>query len=283
MKEFSEFEEKIFDSGDIVKKAGRGFVNNMGKIIALTVSVIMVAVTFTDITFMGIFTQNFIGSLMLLLTSSYIIYFSLEDAGENSGEESEEYKCAKARYYKLRDSIKGDEIEALRDFCEVYSMRDMEFRKRNYLISKGLSPSTAEEYKSGAQFDKNTVKILKKAEKIKPSPLNPKILLSRDSRAERSELEDPEKRKIPNLIMRLIPSSICMTLTLSVVLSAKSGMTASDVLNGILKLSALPLIGFRGYCAGYTFSKHYLSLWMETKANILEAFLKELKNSKELV
>jgi hypothetical protein len=70
-----------------------------------------------------------------------------------------------------------------------------------------------------------------------------------------------------------------MSITVSVMLSAKDGMTASDILNGILKLSALPVIGFRGFCAGYSYSKHTLSLWLETKAGILEAFFKELSRA----
>ena len=55
-------------------------------------------------------------------------------------------------------------------------------------------------------------------------------------------------------------------------LNVKEDMTASDVINGILKLSALPVIGFKGYSAGYGYTKNSLSLWIETKANILEKF-----------
>ena len=68
-----------------------------------------------------------------------------------------------------------------------------------------------------------------------------------------------------------------MMITLSVMLSAKEGLTATDVLNGLLKLSALPLIGFKGYSAGYSYVKHNISLFLETKANILESFLNEFK------
>ena len=66
-----------------------------------------------------------------------------------------------------------------------------------------------------------------------------------------------------------------MAVTVSVMLTAKEGLTGADVLNGILKLSALPMIGFKGYSQGYSYAKHTLTLWTETKANILEAFLQE--------
>ena len=63
-----------------------------------------------------------------------------------------------------------------------------------------------------------------------------------------------------------------MTLTVSVALSTKDGLTAADILGGILKLSALPMIGFKGYSAGYNYSKHLASAWLETKAEIIEGF-----------
>ena len=74
------------------------------------------------------------------------------------------------------------------------------------------------------------------------------------------------------LLLKILPSTICMILTVSVMLNVKEDMTASDVINGILKLSALPVIGFKGYSAGYGYTKNSLSLWIETKANILEKF-----------
>ena len=89
---FGNFEDTILDSGELTKKAGRALIGNMGKLIALFVALIMLAVTFTDIKFTGILTGGFTSSLLLLITASYIIYFSLEDAGEKCGLETDEYK-----------------------------------------------------------------------------------------------------------------------------------------------------------------------------------------------
>ncbi len=273
MKNFGEIEEKILDSDEIIKNFSKGTINNMGKLIALIVAAVTVAVTFTDISFLGFFTEDFLGSLLLLMTSAYIIYFSLADAGEKSGSDTEEYRKAKEHYDTVRAKIKGEDIESLRLFCEGYTEKEAKSRRNSLLFSNGLSVNMFEEYKNGKKFNKKTEKVLKKADGIKPVPLGVKTLLCRERNIGRSELEDPDKRKIPMLIIKIIPSTICMTVTVSVMLSTKDGMTASDVLNSILKLSALPLIGFKGYSAGYSYAKHSLSLWMETKTNILEAFL----------
>ena len=75
--------------------------------------------------------------------------FSLEDSGEKYGMESEEYKCALGRYNELRAAVRGDSIEALRRFCTRYSQDELSFRRKNALISHGLSDSDLEDYLAG--------------------------------------------------------------------------------------------------------------------------------------
>ena len=273
--DFESLHDGLLDSDKLMKRAGQLILGHMGKLIALLAALIMLAVTFTDITFTGIFTEDFTSSLLLLLTSAYVIYFSLEDSGEKYGMESEEYKCALGRYNELRAAVRGDSIEALRRFCTRYSQNELSFRRKNALISHGLSDSELEDYLAGKTVPEKNARILRKISKIKPIAICPKTLLQRERFSTRSELENPEKRKILTLLVKLIPSTVCMAVTVSVMLTAKEGLTGADVLNGILKLSALPMIGFRGYSAGYSYAKNTLSLWLETKANVLEGFLAE--------
>ena len=110
--------------------------------------------------------------------------------------------------------------------------------------------------------------------------LTPTLLLGSERSSTRSELESPEKRKFPMLVLKLIPSTLCMLVTLSVILTAKEEMTSADILNGILKLSALPLIGFRGYASGYSYAKHSLTDWLKTKTDILESFINKKEEKK---
>lgn len=273
MKRISTFEDSVFDSSEIMKRAGKTLFENMGKVIAFTVALLMLLVTFTDVSFAATLSESFVSSLVLLITSSYIIYFSLEDAGEKCAEETKEYKSAKERYSQTRDKIKGEDIEKLRTFCLEYSERELSFRKKNALIKEGLSEEQLNGYLNGKEFDRQIERKLKRISRVKPAELTPRILLSDENYRRRSELESPEKRKLMYLIVKLIPSTVCMTVTLSVMLSAKDGLTSADVINGILKLSALPMIGFKGYSAGYSYSKHSLSSWMMRKADILESFL----------
>ena len=115
--------------------------------------------------------------------------------------------------------------------------------------------------------------MLKRVRHAKAANLTPATLLSGIRSASGSELENPERRKLIDLSVRLIPTTVCMFFTVSLVLTAKDGLSLSAVLDGIFKLSALPLAGLRGWRAGYFFARYNRTAWYEVKTRILEAYL----------
>ena len=70
-----------------------------------------------------------------------------------------------------------------------------------------------------------------------------------------------------------------MIFTASVILTAKADLSASVIIESLLKLSALPIIGFRAYVSGYNHAKDHESAWLETKTRILTAFINERDGS----
>jgi hypothetical protein len=208
----------------------------------------------------------------MLILASYQIYFSLEDAGEQLGEESEENHDAERLYEAERDKVKGEDMDELRSFCREYSKAELEYRRQSYLISQGLTLTDLEKYRGGTPYPKRARKSLKTAASFKAVPLTPKLLLTRERISAKSELENPEKKKFLNLALRLIPTTICMSVTVSVMLTAKEGLTAGTIIEGILKLSALPIVGFRGYASGYAYVRKGYIPWLETKRRILESY-----------
>ena len=280
MKRFSDFEDSLLDSKERARRIGSALINNLGKIIAAFVCLLMLAVTFAEVTFIGFLSEKFVTSVLLLLCSAYIIYFSLEDAGEKSGERTEEYEKAYERYSALRARISGDEIEELRTFAKDYSTREFEARKDTALCARGLSREDLERYLSEGRCEKKSKRHLKRIARMRTFNITVRDLLSAEKVSHRSELESPEERKLLYLLVKLIPSTVCMFFTLSVIVTAKEGLTPSDVLNGILKLSPLPLIGFKGYSAGYSYSKHSRSAWLRTKSDVIECFFSRMPKEK---
>ena len=279
-----EFEKDLLDSGGVMRRAYGYFIENGGKIIAIITLVIASLVTFTDVSLDGYKADNFASTLFMLLISSYLIFFSLEDAGERLGEGAEWYKSAKSAYLLAKERIKPTDIPALRDFCTRYSREELDYRRISLLTTSGYSLDEYEEWNRGAgTFDSRAEKCFSKVRRMQAVTLSPHILLSSERTKYKSELINPEKYKLPWLILQLIPSTLCMTFTVSIILSAKDGLTPSGIIDGILKLSALPIIGFRGYSEGYSYVKNGKCAWIETKTRLLLAFLKERESGETTI
>ena len=275
------FEVSLLESGEFIKRGLSSIANNVGKAVALITLLVACLVTFTEVGFCEFGTESFTSTLILMLTASYLMYFSLEEAGERLGEDSEEFKEASEEYKKAAAAVSPGDINKLREFCLEYTEGELEYRRAGIIASGGLSVSEYARYKNGEKFPTRARRIFKRADREKAATLSPGMLLEKESRHS-SELKNPERGKIFGLIIKLIPSSIGMIFTASVMLGAKDGMTASRVIECILKLSTLPIVGFRGYSIGYGYAKRIRPVWIHTKTRLLLAFSeKEAKIDKK--
>lgn len=265
----------LLNGDDAVKRSLSFIANNAGRVVAVLTFIFASLIIFTDVTLCDFSLKSFGVLLLLMIIASYIIYFSMEDAGEKLGEESEEYAKAREEYLENLSRIKGEDISSLRDFCKRYSEDELEYRREGILFSLGYSKKEYEAYLNGEPFGKRAVKAFKKVAAQKAVTLTPATLLSKEKTKSKSELKSPESTKIPFMILKLIPSTLCMAVTVSVVLSVKESLDVITVIDGLLKLSSLPIIGFRGYAHGYNYTRKSLSAWLDTKSSLIRAFLKE--------
>ena len=117
----NKFDTAILDSGDFMRRTGLAILNNAGRAIALITFAVAALVTFTDLSFGGFGAKNFTALVLIMLVASYLIYFSMEDTGEKTGEESEEFKASLKRYTEAKEKISADKMTSLRNFCKEYS------------------------------------------------------------------------------------------------------------------------------------------------------------------
>ena len=271
------FEYALLDSGDFMRRAGLAIINNAGKAVTIITLVVASLVTFTDLSFQGFGAKNFTATVLIMLLASYLIYFSMEDTGEKTGEESEEYKSSLKSYNEAKDKVSADKIEALRAFCKEYSLAELEFRRDNIIMSYGEKKEDFLLFLSNPRaFSGKKKRVFKKAAALKAIELSPRVLLSAEHQKSKSELSNPETFKLLRLALKLIPTTLCMLLTISIIPSVKDGLTLSLIIEGILKLSSLPIIAFRGYSTGYFFVRKSKSLWLETKKRLIEAFVNSI-------
>lgn len=271
MKEHS-FDRDLLEGGSLLRRGYAYIAANSGKIIALITALVAALVTFTDVALTGFGTAEFTTTLLVMLIASYLIYFSLEDAGERLGEESEEYREASARYLEARRKIQPEHIDKLREYLASYSERELSYRRRSYLCREGCSAISYEKYKAGERVTASEAKAFRRMDRMKPVGITPTSLLSRYG-ADARELVNPNVARRVGSLLKLLPSTVCMFFTASVILTAKPDLTPSVIIEGILKLSALPIVGFKGYSSGYAFALGAGLSWLETKTRLLEGFI----------
>ena len=267
------FDTALLETGELIKRSFFSLIGNVGRTIAVITLAVASLVTFTDVGFHDLKTASFTSTLVLMLVASYIMFFSLEEAGERLGEQSEEYKSSLAEYKSAVKEIEPNEIGALRDFCTCYSEQELKFRQGSYLISRGYSPRDLDEYKNGGTDECRRKRAIMKAKRMRAVTLTPALLLSSDRAGKTSELNSPERAKMSCIAMRLVPITLGMLFTASVMLVSKEGLTASSVIESIMRLATLPIVGFKGYSVGYSYAKRTESRWLGTKTRLLRAYI----------
>ena len=256
-----------------ISQHGYGFIaNNASKLVAFLTAAVAVVATFADVAFEGFGGVEFTVTLAVMVIASYLIHFSLEETGERYGDESEEYKAAMKRYMTARASLRPEDMDELRIFLSDYSDRELYERRRGMLFDAGISYEDYEAFLAGGVSQKATKRLFRRVSRLKAVRLTPGDLLSTRAARRENEFEDPEARKVFKLFLGMLPTTVCMFFTVSVVLNVKDGLTPSTIADGIFKLSTLPIIGFRGYIAGYKHSRGVKADWLESKARLLESF-----------
>ena len=271
---------RIIASGALVKKGYSFLIANVGKTVALITLAITALVSFTEIGFADVKGERFTSTLIMMLIASYVMYFSLADAGEKLARDSECYKSAKKSYEEQRAKIGGDDVYALRKFCLDYRNAELDYRRKNLLFSLGYTEKEYESYLRGETTGKKAKKALRRVEKMRRAELDAASLLSGDNRRE-GELKNPESCRLTNMILRLVPSTVCMLFTVSLMISIRENMTAAAVIEALIKLSTLPIIGLKGYSGGYEYVTESESKWLETKTRLLDSFIKSNKQKNE--
>ena len=248
-------------------------LENSGKIIAVLTLVVATLITFTDVSLSGAFTESFTCQMIIMLLSSYLMYFSMEETGERRGETCEGYRVSLERYNARRERVSAVQIPALRDFLSEYSESDRKYRRQLVLLRYGISEEEYQRYSAGEICDKRIRRAIRRADGIRPVRLSPHALLNNERCGTKSELSSPEGEKLVAMLLRLLPTTVCTIFTVSVMLTAKGDLSASGIIEGILKISALPIIGFKGYIAGYKYTLGARRAYLDTRARIIEEFL----------
>ena len=274
MKDEKGIEHGLLLPDALMRRGYSAIIKNCGKLIAALTAVIVVLVTFTDIGFFHLGAKELTANVILLLVASYIIYFSLEDAGEALGREDAEYRELRTRLTALTERVEGGMIAELRRFITDYLAAELDGRREAMLSLGGYTKEEYMAYLNGGECDKRAGKLFARVSRQKPIKLGIGTLLAEKSRGT-VEIKNPRGPKLIGLCVRLIPTTVCTIFTASVVLGLKDGLGAGEIIEGLVRLCPLPIVALRGYSQGYTYVTEAEVSWIKTKCRLLEAFFKE--------
>ncbi len=270
------FETSLLDTGRALDRGFREISENMSKAIAIITAIIAAALTFTEIALPEVATAELTTEVCVMLVSSYIIFFSLEDAGEACGKRSEEYLEAILEYKEEKQKVRCEDVGKLRDFCLHYTREEVEYRRRELLLSEGITPDEYLAYKKGEALEPRIAAVCRRAEGIKPIRLTAEMLTEGEDGGLKKSIGSPEGAKIVKLILGLVPTTVCMLLSVSLMITAKTDMTFVDIIASLIKLLTLPIVALRGYGEGLSYSTGPLLSWIKTKTELLRAFNVEI-------
>ena len=143
------FERSLLEAGAGIKKGSLcTLADNAGKAIAAITFLICALVLFTDIGFSNFRAESFTGTLAVMLISSYLIYFSMNETGERLGEKSEEYIEAKKRPTAFSCQPRSDDVRS-RDEDSTRAQTRKPFPSPS-------APRQSKSLRDGKNYEKNT-------------------------------------------------------------------------------------------------------------------------------
>ncbi|MCQ2414180.1 MAG: hypothetical protein MJ082_05240 [Clostridia bacterium] len=269
----SEFDGLLLSGSDFLAKSKRTVLSRVGRLIALLTLGAAAIVTFTDVWFSDFGAAQTGIDLVLYLVGAVTVFFSMEKDGETSAGNEPGYVAALKRFREQTDGITAEDLPRLREYVLSYVKAEFEHRKLCLMTGNGICEEEYAAYLAGRKCSRGVKKKCRKIKALKPSSLTANSLLSLSADG-RSELCDPQGKRTLGLLSKLLPSLICMCLTVAVAIKIKDGMTADVILSGIFRLSALLGVGAKGYIFGYRYVSENLTAWLSAKTKLLESFAK---------
>ena len=270
----NELDSAFLEADRLIKRGKRTLAENAGKTVAVITAAVTALVTFTEVGIGGFLSSGSITDALILIIASYLMYFSLGDAGKRTAMATEEFRAASAALDNARGRVGGEMIGELRQFCLDYSSSELEYRKRRMAKEFGLSDSDLL-----SPPDRRTKRLKRRLNRQKMLKITPRMLLCGAEYEGNTELSAPHGAKAKRTVKTLLPSTAAMLFTVSVILSTKDGLTAASVAEGLLRLSCLPIIGLRGYTDGYGLALGAELSWIRARVRLLDAFFKRSATS----
>lgn len=246
-----------------ISRGRQKLFTHIGLWIALLALLIAALTTFTNISILSLSAEALTLTVAIYAAVTVVIFFSLAEEGERAGRSEESYKEAEKSLEAAVSQVTPAQYEGLERFCRLYTEQDLSERRARLLLAYGIS----------SEESAIPTAATRRLKRLKPIRLNAFMLLGKASGCADSPLHDPQRRRKHRLFLRLTPSLLCTCFGIGIAIGAREALTVSAVLEGAFKLTALLIVGLRGYVQGYLFIGDSEIPYIRAKARLLERFL----------
>ena len=242
------------------KKIVKNVAKNASWIISTLAIFVIVAVSFTDISFAGTFTVRFSTSLVLLLICNYVEYFSMKHLGKEEARGEKKYQEAQKRYESTVEEVRqAGFISRIPDFCYSYAKEDYEKRLRRILLQADIDYDTYIKIYRGkkkkelpAELSGFEKKVIELANSVKPLNLSLEYIVSvSGERATSRTPRDPSKISLQQDITYLIPTLLSTFFVVGILVDAIGNPSFATLVTCIVKVFLHVWNGIKGYQNGY--------------------------------
>lgn len=249
-----------------LSKGRQKLAAHIGLWVAFLSLLVAALVTFTDISLLSLSAQTLSLTVAVYAAVTVVMYLSLEEEGERVARAETAYKEAEKALSETVARVTPELYGELEAFCRRYTKEELAERRARLLLSHGISDEGKEAVPTAVQ---------KKLSRLHPLQLHAFMLLGKATGIGDSPLSNPGRRRRNRMLTRLTPSLVCMTFGIGIAIGARDSLTASAILEGIFKLSALLIVGLRSYVQGYLFIQEAEIPFIRAKTQLLQRFLCE--------
>jgi hypothetical protein len=295
------------------RKGSRNFWKTMPILISTAIVVLTISLIWTDIRIADLLTLRFAADLIAFLLLFYMMFFTLQDSGNNNGKRDPEYVEVQTEYRKQRKDVRDEGAELdIPEFCEFYTkkeLRDLRSRillnanirydewEREYedldelvllvpLRSRKFERKLRDDTISSENIEKlRTIRKLsprKKAAVIKACLLKPinvtpdMMMLDDGENVSRSPVAEKsiKRKQAQKDIFALCRITIMMICAISITGEFIVDTSISTLIFGLVKLVSLAVTGYRGYVTGFTMYTEYGVRRLNDQINLFAVFWK---------
>ena len=266
--------------------AVKGILSGIGIFCAALTVLVFSTLFFSDVTLSIKSALDFSTHFALLFFSSYVMYFSLFDTGEEKASANEAYVDLLKRRNALFCRYRQDgSLDSLRAFCRALSLSKTEEKRQDLLTQCLLDECEVDalQKKTPESLTPREKRALWRLRHMKPVRISPALLL-----AERACIEngDPFSRSLSRQRRKrffrfLLPTALTAFFSVSLAATVIKDPSADVIVGYLLKLFALLFNGVKGFRSGYAFVEQDKCAYMREQCFWLEEYFSSLEKEKK--